>query len=88
MGKKQEIEPFPQRELDLMFWQYVQGAKDVLESLPSKVIPTAEDRAQKINTFIKTKLVHIQKMHSGRRPSFDIKAEIIMGEITLKKIPI
>lgn len=85
MSKKHEIQPFQQQDLDLMFWQYSQGVKDVIEKLPIALLPTNEAKVETINSFIKAKFVHIHHLHNGRHPSFDLKAEVIMGKIEIKK---
>ena len=83
-AKKQEIKEFPQQSIDLMFWQYTQGAKDGVDSMDD-----VSDNARQllnINYLIDEKLKHIKKTYNGRRPTFDLKAEIVNGKIEIKKI--
>lgn len=79
---RHEIKPFPQQSIDLMFWQYVQGVKDAV----TKVSATnPEQQIKTINFFIYEKLENIKRMHPGRRPAFDLKAERVGDKIEIKK---
>lgn len=81
MAKKETISPFPQAEIDLIFWQYIQGAKDAMGLGPWE----KDWQVIRLNQMIDQKLIHIQQHHNGRRPTFDLKAELIMGKIEIKK---
>lgn len=80
--REQQIQPFPQDKIDLMFWQYVQGVKDAVTEI-SATVP--EQQSKTINFFIHEKVEHIKKMHNGRRPAFDLKAEFVGDKIEIKK---
>jgi hypothetical protein len=81
MGKRDIVTRLPQSDIDLMFWQYVQGVKDVVITIsPSN----NERQTEVINVFINEKLKYIQENH-GKTPSFTLRAEVIMGKIEIKK---
>jgi hypothetical protein len=78
MGKRDVVTRLPQSDIDLMFWQYVQGVKDAVER--SDFVTKTEI----INEMIAEKFNYIQANH-GKTPSFTLRAEVIMGKIEIKK---
>lgn len=83
MAKKENnTAPFPQSEIDLMFWQYTQGVTDAMKTSTK----SAKEIVDTINAFIKAKLVHINHLHNGRNPSFNLVAEITSRGLEIKKV--
>ena len=85
MAKKENAPtPFPQSDIDLMFWQYTQGVKDAMKISTR----SPEQIVMDVNAFIKAKLVHIHHLHNGRAPSFNLVAEITPNGLEILKTKI
>lgn len=76
----QVVNTFPQEIIDNSFWQYVQGAKDLL-----CLTGGCDDPVTIVHLLISNKLEHIANVYNGRRPSFDIYAELYNGRVEVFK---
>lgn len=72
--KKTETTGPPYHDVDLMFWQYVQGAKDAINQDPT----FAKINEKRLELLISEKKKHITNLHK-KAPSYNLQPVLLPG---------